>query len=105
MKIKFRNVHFIIIFFGVLLIPLIVTASEDDHEQAKRLLDTGHIISLELILQKARKIHPGKILEVEIENEQNVIVYEIEILDAQGIVWEIKFDASNGDLIKSKKED
>ena len=47
----------------------------------------------------------GRVLEVEIERKAGRLIYEIEIVDEQGVVKEFVFDASNGDLLNEKVED
>ncbi len=105
MKTFYRHGRTPVFVISLLLVPLIALADKDDHDRAKQLRDAGDIVALEYILHKAQEKHPGKVLEVEIENEHDTVVYEIEILDNQGVVWEIKFDARNGEFIKSEKED
>ena len=81
------------------------TFADDDHEEAKRLLESGDILSLERILQKARAIQPGKILEVELETEKNQKVYEIELLTSDGRLLELLFDARTGKHLSTEVED
>lgn len=88
----------------VLLISVSAYAGDDQHE-ARRLAETGEILPLETILDKARKIQPGKVLEVEFEVDDEKKIYEIEILSTNGIVLELKLDAKTGKLISNKKED
>jgi uncharacterized membrane protein YkoI len=45
------------------------------------------------------------VLETELEQKKGIHIYEIEILDAQSQVWEIKLDAKTGKLIKLELED
>ncbi|MDH5472974.1 MAG: PepSY domain-containing protein [Gammaproteobacteria bacterium] len=79
--------------------------ADDDHEKARRLLESGDILALEVILQKAHNIQPGKILEVELETDKDRKVYEIEILARDGKVLELVFDARSGEHISTKNED
>lgn len=79
--------------------------ADDDHEQARRLKESGQILSLEQILKAARSVHSGRVLEVELDNEKGRYVYEVELLDEGGEVWELYFDAASGELIKRKRED
>jgi uncharacterized membrane protein YkoI len=79
--------------------------ADDDYNYAKKLLDAGSILPLETILQKARKTHSGKILEIELEKEDNQLVYEIELLTSDGKVVELLFDAKTGSLISKEEED
>jgi len=89
----------------LLLTHSIAIWADDDHDRAKILLDTGKVLPLETILENARKIHSGKILEVELETENQLIIYEIELLTASGRVLELKFDAKTGQLLSTEEED
>ncbi|GAB4348257.1 MAG: PepSY domain-containing protein [Gammaproteobacteria bacterium] len=79
--------------------------ADRDQEDARRLLNSGEIVPLETILNRARKTHPGQILEVELEEKRGRLIYEIEMLDDQGTVWELRFDARSADLLKLERED
>lgn len=95
----------------VVIIPLLAlamtsaSATEDDHDHAKRLVETGDILPLENLIEQARRLHPGRVLEVELENKRGRRIYEIELVDADGIVWEMKFDAQTGELLKTERDD
>ena len=82
-------------------------ADDDDVDQVKaaRLRNTGEILPLEKVLERARAEHAGKVLETELEHKHGRYVYEIEVLDARGVVWEMKFDAKTGALLKSEQDD
>ncbi len=41
---------------------------------------------------------------MELEHKQGRLVYELELLDEQGRVWEFYFDAASGEMIKKKIE-
>lgn len=85
--------------------PVHILQADDDHIEAKRLLNSGEIMSLDDILEIIRQTYPGKLLEVELEKENRKIVYEIEILGADGIVKEIYIDAKTGKFISIKADD
>ena len=94
----------------LILVGLFITFSlslyaDDDHEDAKRLVESGEILALEDVLKNARKIQPGKILEVELETKKGKKIYEIELLNSDGIVFELKFDAKTGNHLSTEKED
>lgn len=93
----------IIVFF--LLFYSLTSYGSDDHNAAKRFVESGDILPLETILSKARAIQPGKVLEVEFETENGRKIYEIEILSTEGKVLELKMDAQTGMHISTKKED
>jgi uncharacterized membrane protein YkoI len=77
----------------------------NDHETARRLSEAGEILSLETILQHAQQHQPGRVLEVEFDNDRGQYIYEVEILNAKGVVWELELDARTGHLLERKQED
>jgi uncharacterized membrane protein YkoI len=79
--------------------------ADDDHDRAKRLKEAGEILPLERIIEMAKKDRPGRLLEAELEEKKGRFIYELELLDEEGIVWELKYDAKSGELLKEKRED
>ena len=47
----------------------------------------------------------GGVLETELERVSDGYIYEIELVDDSGQVWELKLDASSGELLQSELED
>jgi uncharacterized membrane protein YkoI len=80
-------------------------SADDDHLEARRLVEEGTIRPLEEILEGVENKQPGRILEVELEKEHGRYIYEIELLDDQGKVWEMEIDAENGEILKTELED
>lgn len=80
-------------------------ADDVDLVQVRKLQASGAILSFEKIAELARAIKPGDILETELEKRQGRYVYEVEILDAKGVVWELKLNARTGELIKLEIDD
>lgn len=74
-----------------------------DHDQAKALRDEGRILPLENIIERAKKVHAGRVVGTELEEKSAGYAYEIQIADDKGILWEMKFDAANGALIKNER--
>lgn len=75
-----------------------------DHNTARRLLEAGAIVSLESIVAAARLHQPGELLEAELEREDGGYEYEIEILSPEGIVYELRFDATDGTLLRREED-
>ena len=65
-------------------------------------MKAGEILPLEKIIERARAEHPGKILETDLDMELGRYVYEVELLDDKGTVWEMELDAKTGELLRSK---
>lgn len=79
-------------------------ADEADHEQATELQKSGVILPLADILARARTLQPGRIIETELEREGGRYIYELEILDDKGVVWELIFDAATGEPLARYEE-
>lgn len=90
---------------GAASLALFPAQADEGPAVAKRLSEAGVILPLEKIVAAARKIKPGEVLESELERKGKGYVYEIEILDARGQVWEVKLDARSGKLIAVESED
>jgi uncharacterized membrane protein YkoI len=78
--------------------------ADSDHDRAKQLREAGEILPLERIIEMAKKDHPGRLIEAELEEKKGRFIYELELLDEEGIVWELKYDARSGELLKEKRE-
>lgn len=87
------------------LVPAGAALADEDHDDVKKLKEIGDILPLKVIIKKATAVHPGHIIEVELESKGDRYIYEIEILDDAGVVWELKFDAKTGELLGSKVDD
>jgi uncharacterized membrane protein YkoI len=79
--------------------------ADSDHNKARKLKEAGEILPLEVIIANARKQLSGHILEIELEFEDDRYVYELEMLDDSGTIWELDYDAQSGKLIKKKVDD
>ena len=84
---------------------LSVAMADDDHIEARRLLLSGEILPLEVILKKVRQELPGKVLDIDLEKEDHQIVYEIEILRENGVIEEVYINARTGERLSSMEDD
>ncbi len=82
-----------------------VSLADTDYDQAKKLLDAGEILPLEEILTKISKQSSERILEIKLETDDNLPLYEIELIDSHGMVWELKVNAKTGEVIERKLDD
>lgn len=78
--------------------------SSGEYDEVRSLQQRGAILPLQQILERARRYHEGRVLETELEQKGERYIYEIELVDDQGQVWELKFDAASGELLKEKQE-
>lgn len=81
-------------------------ARDLDQDEALALRRDGVILPLEQLLQAALGRYPGaRLLEAELEEDDDVYVYEVELLTGEGVVREIKLDAASGTLLKDEEDD
>ena len=78
--------------------------AENDHIEARRLQETGAILPLEKIISRVQPLYPGRIIEVELEKNDGRIVYEIEIINNEGIVVEVTVDAVTGEVLSVEND-
>ncbi|MCC1497392.1 PepSY domain-containing protein [Alcanivorax sp. 1008] len=76
-----------------------------DHNEIYKLRQSGEIMSMEKVLEHARTIQPGQLIEAELEREKGGYVYELKIIDAEGRMHKLELDARSGEALKRKIED
>ena len=79
-------------------------SGETDQDEALRLHQSGEILPLSIILQKAQALQRGKLLETEIKQENGIRIYELEIYGDDGKYYDLEFDARTGILLKREVE-
>jgi uncharacterized membrane protein YkoI len=70
-----------------------------DHAAIREALQRGEVLPLVKILAIANKEVPGDVIEVELEDEHEALLYEIKILTSTGRVREVKIDARTGTVV------
>lgn len=81
-------------------------ARDLDQDEALRLRREGVIMPFEQLMQRLEQRYPGAtLLEAELEEEDGVLVYEVEILTTQGVVRELELDARDGNILKDEEDD
>lgn len=92
---------------AALVSALACVARADDigPEVAKRLLSEGRIRPLTEIVEAVRKQIPGELIEVELEIEEGIYVYDVKLLGPNGRVQEVETDAATGKILKVEDDD
>jgi len=101
---KARALTFLLVLLcsALALIPI---AHADDDKRIRQLQQSGEILSLEQIFDRARKVKPGRIVDVDLDKDDGRYLYEIELLESSGKVWEMEFDARTGELLQLEQDD
>jgi len=71
---------------------------------ARKLQKAAEILPLEQIHAKALEAKPGRIIETDFEVKGERYTYEVDVLDAQGVFWEVEINAKTGELVRMKEE-
>ncbi|MBV0933466.1 PepSY domain-containing protein [Marinobacterium weihaiense] len=92
-----------------LAVPLLAEQAEAgrdlDQDEARQLMLDGRIRPLSELMARHPVRLEGHLLDVELELEDGLLVYEIEVLGADGVVREFYLDAATGQVVKEEIED
>lgn len=71
-------------------------------ERVKAMVESGQILPLQQIVKMHEAELHGRIVEIELEQEGERLVYEFKILPAQGQYRKIEIDAASGEVVRRK---
>ncbi|MEE1868484.1 MULTISPECIES: PepSY domain-containing protein [Pseudomonas] len=104
MTVRLRSAQTVLV--ALLALSSLAVARDLDQDEALKLRQQGVILPLEQLLNDALGRYPGaKLLEAELEEKHDRYEYEVELLTPEGVVREIKLNASNGMLLKDEEDD
>lgn len=96
-------------FAALLMTPLLIMSSlslaDIRPDQVRELTRTGKILPFETILDSVYAIKQGKLIEAELEKEDEQYIYDIEILDTHNRIWEFDVDAQTGAVLEFEQDD
>lgn len=75
----------------------------DDHERARQAVKAGEVLPLRSVLERVERDYPGQVMEVELEREHGMWIYEIKILRDNGALLKLEIDARDGRVFGSKE--
>lgn len=78
---------------------------ELDTDTVREWVREGKVLPLEKMLERHRDRIPGRLLDLEVEREHDRIIYELEVVDKQGVVHKIYLDARNGEWLGGELKD
>jgi uncharacterized membrane protein YkoI len=76
-----------------------------DHDDALRAVEMRQALPLTRIMSIAQEAVPGEIVEIELDNEDDRLIYEVKILARNGRVREVEIDARTGAVLQVEDED
>jgi uncharacterized membrane protein YkoI len=78
--------------------------SDKDHDRARQILAKKEILPLDQVLAKVHAEVPGDVIDVELEEEDKLWIYEFKIIEPTGKVVKINADAKTGAILKTKRK-
>jgi uncharacterized membrane protein YkoI len=75
-----------------------------DHDAARAALARGEVLPLTKILAIAEQRAPGEVIEVELEEDNGKLKYDLKILARNGRVLELELDAKTGATLKLEED-
>ncbi len=83
-------------------------ALADDHDDAQRAwrgARSGEFLPFAQLARIALDRYPGRIVEAELDDDHDRIIYEIKILQRNGRVLEVELDARTGRILDVDEDD
>lgn len=80
-------------------------ASQPDFEIARGAVERGEILPLARVLETLARVHPGRVIEVELEFDDDLLIYEVELVTPDGRLIEVELNAATGEVLSMEEED
>ena len=93
-----------VLLLGLAPFALLAQGNHAPDKSSQRALDAvrkGQFVALEVLIKDALKRVPGEVIDVELDDDE----YEIEVLAADGVVWDFEYDARSGKLKDMERDD
>jgi len=72
--------------------------------EVRQLRESGKILPMEDILTRVRTIQPGQIVEIELDREKGVYVYEVKVIDEKDTIHKLELDAGSGEVLRRREK-
>ncbi|WP_449043408.1 PepSY domain-containing protein [Paracoccus versutus] len=91
------------------LLPPFLAAGQDiaepDFEQAREAVERGRILPLAEVLARLHESQPGRVIEVDLDEEDGMMIYEVELATPDGRLIEVEIDAASGRILALDEDD
>jgi len=74
------------------------------HDELRRLVREGKVLSLAALKVRVLAEHPGELIYVSVDRDDDRIIYEFRILRDSGQVTEVEVDAASGKIVEIENE-
>jgi uncharacterized membrane protein YkoI len=76
-----------------------------DHERAREAVRSGQVMPLGEVLARIAPVHPGQVLEVELEHDDGRWRYELKLLSPDGHLVRLELDARTAEVLRVRQRD
>jgi uncharacterized membrane protein YkoI len=93
--------------FAALAISMAIGApalADDDEARDRAIAKAANLITPEQASEKALAAKPGTVTDIDLDRKWKNYYYEVEIVDANAIEWEVDIDATTGKVHKIKRD-
>lgn len=79
-------------------------SADDDMTEMRAISKVANLITPEKAIEKALSVKPGTVVDTDIDRKFKGYYYEIEIINAQAVEWEVEIDAKTGEVRPVKRD-
>jgi len=76
-----------------------------DHDRARSAVERAEILSLKQIFSDIQKQYGGRIIKVELEEDDGLYVYKLKLITPRGRIVELEIDAATGLPVGNTEKD
>lgn len=113
MKMIMRNKQILIAFLMVFFLGFDRASAQEENydsshlsrDELAEILKSGDVLNLEKIIEHIEREKDDRLLEVELLNYDDILIYQIEILKANGVVLTFYLDGKTGENASHLLED
>lgn len=78
---------------------------EPDFETAEKAVKRGEMRPLSAILDELAAIQPGRVIAIELDIEDGLPIYDVELITPDGRLLEVDIDAKTGMILSMDEDD
>lgn len=82
-----------------------VDYTRPDYELAREAVARGEILPLATVLDKVQKSYSGRVIDVELEFDDEGVEYELELATNDGRILSVDVNAVTGDIVSVDEDD
>ena len=90
---------------GLVLLPALPAAADDDHERARAAVEAGSIRPLVQLLADVEQRYVGQVVETELDDDDDKgrrWIYKFKLLPPSGRMYRVEVDAATGAVLGTK---